>query len=312
MNSNKWTEISVHVPSCWIESVSYILRQVGAGGVVIEDPALMNRLFEEDTEESPEIVSPDTGTAVVKAYFPQEMQNRLVEKIRCYLNEAGICQASIEIKEVIEQDWLEAWKAYYKPVNIGKHLVVRPIWEEYNAGENEIVINLNPGMAFGNGTHATTVLCLEILEEIIKPGDKVLDIGTGSGILAVASTFLGATRVTAVDSDQAALSVAHENIQNNRVESLVTVQEGDLLQNIEGDADVVVANILTPVIKELAPDISRVLKPGGYFIASGITSGRVPEVRSVMEDLGYCIENIYDKDQWVALKIKTGYLAENT
>ncbi|VFU19654.1 ribosomal protein L11 methyltransferase (fragment) [anaerobic digester metagenome] len=182
--------------------------------------------------------------------------------------------------------------------------MVRPSWEDYRAVEGELVIELDPGMAFGCGTHPTTSLCLKLLENYIRGGERIYDVGTGSGILAVAAAALGAGRVVAVDLDPVACRAAAENVARNRVEGIVRVVQGNLLDNLNGGADLVVANIIAGVIISLAPDAAAALVPGGFLIASGIIRHRAEEVRDALEEAGLTPWEQLEEGEWTAIVAK--------
>lgn len=299
-----WLEISVQVPHEGIEMVSYIFDELGAGGVVIEDPALISRGIEADIwdhyEFPPEVLN--RTLPIVKAYLPEgpELEDKLV---RLQERLSGLPLESIpsfETNPVAEEDWATAWMAYYKPVEIGSRLAVKPSWEEYTPRDNRVVLELDPGMAFGCGNHPTTTMCMEFLEGIIKGGELVADVGTGTGILAITSAKLGADRVLAVDLDSVAVKVAKENVQLNQVADRVTVLEGNLLDRATETVDIVIANIIASVIIVLAPDVLRILKIGGYLIASGIIRFRAEEVKEKLEQTGFRIVEKKEDGEWVS------------
>jgi ribosomal protein L11 methyltransferase len=205
---------------------------------------------------------------------------------------------------VAEQDWAEAWKEHFGVERYGNHIVVVPTWRHYTASQGDVVIRLDPGMAFGTGQHETTRMCLEALERAVAPGDTVLDLGCGSGILAIAAARLGASEVVALDVDQDAARITAENALLNRVDGLVRVATGSLgerwpfAEPPERRFDIVVANILARVIVELAPDISSILRRGGRLIASGIIAAREAELRVACNDNGLTIDRVRTGGDW--------------
>ncbi|MDP4127404.1 MAG: 50S ribosomal protein L11 methyltransferase, partial [Bacillota bacterium] len=274
-----WREVAVTVSSEGEETVADLFYQLGCPGVSVEDPALLRGYTESgqwDYHDFGEVEL--TGTSVIKGYFPEddELTSKL-EKLR--LNIYDLQQRfpdwTVQTKGVSlkEEDWATAWKAYFKPIRIGRHFLIKPTWEQTDLGKEDILLELDPGMAFGTGTHPTTTLCLKALEDIIKPGQTVFDLGTGSGILAIAAAKLGA-QVEAVDLDSVAVRVAQENVDLNRVSNQVRVSRGDLGTVLTGQADVVIANIIADVILMLLPDLNRILRPEGEFLASGIIEHR--------------------------------------
>jgi len=300
-----WLEIAVRTPPEGMEPVAEIFQELGAGGVIIEDPAVILR-YAAETHPDEWAVSPGVTKdemPLIKGYLP--MGDGLVKRLeglKSALSRLNLSPApEVNTRTVVEEDWANAWKAYYKPVRVGRRLVVKPSWEDYSAGEGDLVIEMDPGMAFGCGTHATTSLCLRLLEKYIRTGDKVYDVGTGSGILAIASAKLGAGRVLAVDLDPLACRVAAENVKRNGVVDKVQVLQGNLLELVEDSADLVVSNIIASIIAGFAPDASSALAPGGTFIASGIIRERAVEVRAAVAAAGLAVLEQLEEGQWVAL-----------
>lgn len=297
-----WLEIAVFSTPEKVEAVAHIMQEFGSGGVIIEDPALILAALKQGSRETiaPSLQVPVEKDTVVKGYFQRDctLSNRLEELARFFTK----LDLRWQLREVFEEDWAHTWRQYYKPVPVGKRLVVKPSWEEYTAQGEEIVIDLDPGMAFGCGTHATTALCLMLLEDQVQGGELVYDVGTGSGILAVAAALLGARQVVAVDNDELAVRVARENVVKNRVADKVVVLQGNLLdQPLDTGADLVVANIIADVIILLLPDAIQLLKPGGYFLASGIIRDRAAEVRAALHRAGLVLVQELEQGEWVAL-----------
>jgi len=300
----KWLEVTVHTPLEGVEAVADIFHETGAGGVVIEDPAFIlscaDRTHPEEWGIPPEAMG--TGMPRVIGYLPvTDGLDRRLDAVKTSLACLNLSPApEIDTETVSEADWAGAWWAYYKPVRAGRHLVVKPSWEDYLPGAGDLVIEMDPGMAFGSGTHATTSLCLRLLEKYVRPGQAVYDVGTGSGILAVAAAKLGADRVTAIDLDPVACRVAAENVRKNVASGKIQVVQGNLLDIAEESAGLVVANIIADVIIDLAPDAAGILVSGGIFIASGIIGRRSGEVRSAMEASGLTVVERLEDGQWVA------------
>lgn len=208
---------------------------------------------------------------------------------------------TIAVEDVREEDWAENWKQYYKPFRVGDHLVVKPVWEPYDVLPNDLIIEIDPGMAFGNGTHETTFMCLRLLEGLVKRGDTVLDVGTGSGILAIAAAKLGAAYVLGIDVDPVAVRVAGENIARNQAQATVDARVGDLLKGIDMQADLVVANIIADVVILLSGAVRTHIRPGGAFICSGIIKDREADVVSALQAASFSIETIDRAGEWVAI-----------
>ncbi|MCL2337653.1 MAG: 50S ribosomal protein L11 methyltransferase [Firmicutes bacterium] len=303
---DKWLEITVFTSQEQLDNVAAMFNEFGSGGVVIEDPAfILEQAALGDQETIAPALAPTVAEPAVKAYFPcDDVLEARLEAITRRLDELSLRR---QMAAVSEANWATAWQAYYKPVRVGRRLVVKPSWEEYQAAPEELVIEMDPGMAFGCGTHATTAMCMALLEEYLQGGETVCDVGAGSGILAVTAALLGSARVTAVDIDRVAVRVAEENVLRNGVSGIVTVLAGDLLDRLAGvKADVLVANIIADAIISLAPDVSAVLRPGGLFIASGIIRDRAGEVRLALRTAGLVPVTEKTDQEWVALVFRAG------
>jgi ribosomal protein L11 methyltransferase len=202
--------------------------------------------------------------------------------------------------DVRDEDWENNWKKYYKPFAVGERLMVKPVWEQVDT-QDRLVIKMDPGMAFGTGTHETTFMCLEALEQAVQPGMLVWDIGCGTGILSVAAALLGAARIVAVDRDSVAVSAARINSTLNGTESAVEVREGDLMAGLTGQPDLIVANIIAEVIISMAEDAFSKLKPGGRFLCSGIIRAREEAVRSALTGAGFRVTGTKNMGEWAAI-----------
>ncbi len=300
-----WLEITVATSPEGVEPVAEIFQETGAGGVVIEDPAVILH-YASQTHPEEWAVPPGVakeGLPLVKGYLPVDSGlPKQLEDFKAALNRlAFFPPPEVSTRIIPEEDWTGAWKAYYKPVRVGRRLVIRPPWESYDATGNELIIEIDPGLAFGCGTHATTTMCLELLEDYIQPGLKVYDIGTGTGVLSIAAAKLGAGRVTAVDIDSLACKVAARNVEKNGATGQVCVVNGNLLDFLAGGVDLIVSNILADVIISLAPDASGKLQPGGILIASGIIRERADDVCAALKAAGFSICRQMEEGQWVAL-----------
>ncbi|MBR2627583.1 MAG: 50S ribosomal protein L11 methyltransferase, partial [Peptococcaceae bacterium] len=207
----------------------------------------------------------------------------------------------VTYKPVQEEDWANAWKVYFKPERIGKITVIKSTWETYEKQEGDLVIEIDPGMAFGTGNHATTALCLQMLEDYVKPGMDVIDVGTGSGILAIQAGLLGANSVQAMDYDTVAVSAAKENIELNNLQERVSICQSDLLAEAHGQADIIVANIIADIIIRLTPSTVEYLKNGKVFISSGIIDTRKDDVLAALEEHNFSIIEVRENAGWVAI-----------
>ncbi|MGX7418816.1 50S ribosomal protein L11 methyltransferase [Carnobacterium gallinarum] len=306
----KWTEVSVLTASEAVEAVSNILVEAGTSGVSIEDMADFNDTPDDGFGEIwalDQADFPETGV-IIKAYFPETLflpeilpviKQRILE-----LKEFGldIGENRLETSEVNETSWATAWKKYYHPLQITRFMTVVPSWEDYTPKfADERVIRLDPGLAFGTGTHPTTRLSMQALETTIIGGETLLDVGTGSGVLSIASKALGAGDVFAYDLDEVAVRAAKENMILNEYAKDVPVAANDLLKGITIEADIVMANILAEIILLLVEDAWRVLKPNGLFITSGIIESKRDEVIENLLSQGFDIEQILQMKDWFAI-----------
>ena len=273
-----WIEVRVITKSEALEPISGIFYSLDCKGVAIEDPEdILGR------EQGPltwdfadiNVLEHKGKVAVVKAYFAEEDN---IEDVLEYVNERltelkemglDLGEAKVEHEKMHEEDWANTWKQYYKPSKVGEKIVVKPIWEEYEAKDGELVVDLDPGMAFGTGTHETTRMCIQALERYVKEESTVFDVGCGSGILAIAAAKLGAKLAVGVDLDPVAVESSIENVGYNNLNN-IEILHGNLVEVIDGKADIVVANILAEIICILTDDVKRVLKDGGTFITSVI------------------------------------------
>lgn len=310
MNMEKWLEVSIKVKQEAEEVTAEILREAGArNGVAIEDPVLYETVRKSLPFELCDPLPEETDLSIVTvtAYYPEdgELQQRL-QRIEAELAavETRIGKfrvGSTLFRKVSETDWSDEWKQYFHVTRVGKHIVVKPSWEAYEPEEDDVVLELDPGMAFGTGTHPTTCLVLEAMEKIIHPDSTVFDVGTGSGILAMTAAKLGAKTIKAVDIDGVAVRTAKENIAKAGLADRIEVKQGDLHHGTEGQADVIVANILADIIILLLPDIPGKLKEGGLFFASGIIENYQQDVTEAAANVGLRVKEVTRIKDWVGL-----------
>jgi ribosomal protein L11 methyltransferase len=310
----KWSEISIHTTNEAIEPISHILHEAGASGVVIEDPFELTKVREDQFGEIYQLNPddyPEEGV-ILKAYLPvNSFLGETVDGIKESVNNLiihniDIGKNDVTISEVNEEEWATAWKKYYHPVKISERFTIVPTWEIYTpVTSDELIIELDPGMAFGTGTHPTTVMCIQALERTVHPGDRVIDVGTGSGVLTIAAAMLGAEDVRAFDLDEIAVTIARINIKLNKVSAVTTIEQNNLLEGVEeNSADVIVANILAEVILRFTDDVARVIKTGGFFIASGIIQQKKDLVKAGLVAAGFEITETILMEDWVALIAK--------
>ena len=307
-----WIEVRVITKSEALEPISGIFYSLDCKGVAIEDPNdILGR------EQGPltwdfadiNVLEHKGKVAVVKAYFAEEDN---IEEVLSYVNDRinelkemglDLGEAKVEHEKMHEEDWANTWKQYYKPSKVGDKIVVKPIWEEYEAKDGELVVNLDPGMAFGTGTHETTRMCIQALERYVEEDSTVFDVGCGSGILAIAAAKLGSKLAVGVDLDPVAVESSKENVEYNNLDN-IEILHGNLVEVIDGKADIVVANILAEIICILTDDVKRVLKEGGVFITSGIIHDRVDMVCEKLEATGFEVVEKNRDGEWNCIVAK--------
>ncbi|MEN8077100.1 50S ribosomal protein L11 methyltransferase [Clostridioides difficile] len=307
-----WIEVRVITKSEALEPISGIFYSLDCKGVAIEDPNdILGR------EQGPltwdfadiNVLEHKGKVAVVKAYFAEEDN---IEEVLSYVNDRinelkemglDLGEAKVEHEKMHEEDWANTWKQYYKPSKVGDKIVVKPIWEEYEAKDGELVVNLDPGMAFGTGTHETTRMCIQALERYVEEDSTVFDVGCGSGILAIAAAKLGSKLAVGVDLDPVAVESSKENVEYNNLDN-IEILHGNLVEVIDGKADIVVANILAEIICILTDDVKRVLKDGGVFITSGIIHDRVDMVCEKLEATGFEVVEKNRDGEWNCIVAK--------
>ena len=307
-----WVEVRVITISEALEPIAGIFYGLDCKGVAIEDPNdILGREQGPLTWDFADInVLEHRGeAAVVKGYFSEDDN---VEEIVTYIEQKvneikelgiNVGEGKVESEVKQEKDWADTWKQYYKPVLVGERIVVKPIWEEYEPKNDELVVELDPGMAFGTGTHETTRMCIQALERYVSEDATVFDVGCGSGILAIAAAKLGAKLSVGVDLDPVAVESSKENVKYNNLNN-IEILEGNLVEVIDGKADVVVANILAEIICILTDDVKRVLKDNGIFITSGIIHDRVDMVCEKLEATGFEVIEKNRDGEWNCIVAK--------
>ena len=304
-----WTQLRVTVATSDIERTAAIMSMLD-NGIMIEDysdieEGLMT-VYGDLIDEN--ILSADKSHGAVSIYVPD---NRNYNDYMAFLRDrfaSERIEAKMELIGVDEEEWSSAWKKYYHPIRVGERLVIVPAWEEYDAKDSDIIVKMDPGMAFGTGTHETTRLVCGLIEKYLVPGQRVLDVGTGSGILAICASKLGAKECFAYDIDPVAVRVAQENCKDNDCAN-ITCGVSDLLASVDtagGLYDFAVANIVADIIIRMAPDIGAYLKPGAYLITSGIIERYAEGVREAMIANGFTLVTEAMESDWVAMVYKKG------
>lgn len=300
-----WLQIKATVPLAQLDDLVAVMSMIN-NFLQIEDYSDIDlkTCYGDLIDES--ILNADKTIASVSVYVPADVgvsDSLAFLKERCETN--GL-DAKIDIIGVCEDDWANAWKAYYKPIKIGERIVIVPAWEKYDAKEDEIIVRMDPGMAFGTGSHETTRLVIGLLEKYVKSGERVLDVGCGSGILAICASKLGADLCRAYDIDPVAVKVARENIKDSGQEN-ITCDRSDLLRQVDlsdGGYDIICANIVADIIIRMTPDVAPYLNDNGVILASGIIVERADDVISCFEANGFeIVESVIDNG-WCALAVK--------
>ncbi|MDD5949705.1 MAG: 50S ribosomal protein L11 methyltransferase [Lachnospiraceae bacterium] len=313
----KWNKITIDTTVEATDMISYELSEMGIEGIEVEDHV---PLTEEERKKMyvdllPDEIAPNDGKAKISCYIePEEDLESISLKIREMLSDISrfldIGAGTLSYGETEDKDWINNWKQFFKPFRLDDTIIIKPTWEKAeNVGPDDIIVEIDPGTAFGTGSHETTRLCISQIKRFLKPGAKVLDLGCGSGILSIIALKLGAGSVVGTDIDPNAIIATQENLAVNHVEDgKMTAYEGNLLEDEElcqrigdGQYDIVVANILADVIIPLSGIARRFMKKDGYFITSGIINTKAEEVEQVMRDNGFTIVDVIPMGEWVSI-----------
>ena len=308
--SDLWTEVTVETTTEAVEAVTNILFENGAQGAMIEDPKDLNpekeNEYDWDYIDENMLKNSDSDVVKIKTYISDEKNvgefiDSITQQVK-NLTEFGlnIGNGKVYTDFVRESDWANNWKQYYKPTRIGEKIVIKPEWEDYEKVDNDIIIEMNPGMAFGTGNHETTSMCVENLEKYVKENSTVFDIGCGSGILGIVAAKLGAESVLGIDIDEVAVKVAKENIEKNNVSDIMKAVKGNLADDIDRSIkpNIVVANIMADIVMLLSKDVREFLPKDGIFISSGIILSKIDEVSRELEKNGFEIIEVQKKGEW--------------
>ena len=312
-----WTEVKIYTTTAGIDPLTGSMLDLGLQGFMIEDAQDFDEFLHDTTPHwdyvdqavMEKMKDCETCVTIYVADNPQGMEElmqvrQILARLKAQDPDGKYGRLELEMKDVDEEDWSNAWKKYYHPVQVGEHLVVCPSWEAYDRKPDEVVLTLNPGMAFGTGTHDTTRLCMELLEKYITPQDTVLDVGCGSGILAITAALLGANKIIGCDIDEVAVKVAGENAALNGVQDRIAFHQGDLTSQVEGSFQIICANIVADVIIRLSEDAGRYLAKDGIFITSGIIDTREQDVLNALEQNSFQVIERRTSGGWVALACK--------
>ena len=303
-DQSEWTQFKVTVPLEQLDQTSAVMSMI-SNYLQIEDYSDIDlkACYGDLIDES--ILNADKTIASVSVYLPSDGS---AQDTLSFLKErfaALSIDAKITVSGVCEEDWANSWKAYYKPIEIGEKIVIVPAWEKYDAPEGKLIVRMDPGMAFGTGSHETTRLVIGLLEKYINGGERVLDVGCGSGILAICAAKLGARECKAYDIDPVAVKVAAENVRDSGLDN-VTCGVSDLLRGVDktgGAYDVICANIVADIIIRMTPDISAFMHEKTVILASGIISERANDVIECFEKYGLCVIEKAEENGWCALVV---------
>ena len=301
----EWTDIRLTVAKADAENAEAVATLIAEGGIYIEDYSDIEQQVAEiahvDLIEQ-ELLDKPRDTVIIHLYLePGASQVETLALIAARMEAAGI-PYTVETEGVEQEDWQNGWRKYYHPMDVGQRLAVVPSWQDYETSRVKLI--LDPGLAFGTGGHETTNLCLEVLDERVRGGERVLDIGTGSGILAIAALKLGAAVAEGVDIDPVAVRTAGENAALNGVADKLTVLVGDLSDKASGKYDIITANIVANAILSLAPAVPGLMAEGATFIASGIIDSRKDEVIAGLEKAGLAVVEVKEKRGWECIVCK--------
>jgi ribosomal protein L11 methyltransferase len=305
----KWIEVTVTTSQPALEPVSDLLLSLGANGVEIVDPEAFRRVLSDNShlDYADDGFLDQYGThVIVRAYYQDgrdqdAMSDTVLRGLDTMSSWVDASPGTVEISIRDDAEWKDVWKDYFKPFVLAPGFVVKPSWEDYAAKAGETVIEMDPGMAFGTGMHETTRMCAGFAAKLVKPGDRVMDIGCGTAILGIVAAKCGALEVTAIDIDDAAVRTARENVVRNRVADIVRVSAGTLADVGKSAHDVLLINIIADVIIALAPDFPAYLEPGGLLVASGIIHSRLQDVMTACEQNGFVPVEHCGQGEWDAV-----------
>ena len=316
----KYIQADIHVNREGIEPVLTALMNVDIMDTVVEDPADIADLLDKDQDwewdyVDDSVIEKQNAEPKVTVYMEDDEEGRrklaalqgAIEELKAeaaagaYGEDMDLGPLTVDVYVEDDSEWKDNWKEFFKPKKVGKRIVVKPTWYDYEQEEDDLVIEIDPGMAFGTGTHETTSLCLRLMEDYMADGDKVLDVGCGSGILAIAGALLGSPEVLGVEIDPVAVEIAQENLELNGVTDVARAQYGDLTKGIDFKAEIVVANLMADLVMMLSADVAKHILPGGKYISSGILVEKRDQVAAVIRDCGFDIVEIREDGMWCAI-----------
>lgn len=316
----KYIQVTIETSEAGIEIAQAKLLALGIEDVEIRDPNDVRDIMEHKETYEWDYIDDQVAKEMelppeVRCYFPAvesgfEQADQVAAAMKelhelqesgAFGRDADLGSLTVHVSVRDDGEWKDKWKEYFRPLRVSKSIVVCPSWEHYDKKEGDLVIEIDPGMAFGTGTHETTSMCIELLEKYLKKGDNVLDAGCGSGILSIAAAMLGAGEVLGVDIDREAVRVASENLEKNGVTDVASAEYGDLTEGVDFRGDLVVANLMAELIVHLLPDVPACLEDGGIFLSSGILQEKKEMVETAFRENGFRILDVLEKGEWVAI-----------
>lgn len=316
----KYYQVTIYTSHEGIEPLSAVLLENGFDSIVVDDPADVEDILNKKEEYEWDYIDPSVFAnkdkePTITIYFEDTKLTaihireltKLIESVKScvkggmYGPDADFGRLHVETVVVNDDDWKDKWKEFFKPSKITDTLVVKPTWEEYEPAEGEKIIEIDPGMAFGTGTHETTTLCMRLLEKYLKDDQSVMDVGCGSGILAIAAALLGSKDILGVEIDPDAVRTAIENVELNGVSDAVAVKEGDLTKGVDKVVDLIVANLMAPLVIELSGAAADHLVDKGIYISSGILIEKRDQVAEAVKAAGFEIIEILEEGEWCAI-----------
>ncbi len=319
-----WTEVNIYTTTEGIDPVCGCLLGIGVTGFAIKDSKDFEEFLNDKTGNwdyiDDDLMNLRNCETCVTVYLPDDSQGAdMLSALRSEMSALAardenkvFGRLAVDLANVREEDWANNWKQYFKPLTVGEKLVIKPSWEDYEQKDGRTILEIDPASSFGTGQHNTTQLCLELIEKNLRKGDRLLDLGCGSGILSIASILLGAKEITAVDISQNSVETAKENAAKNHiaVEKYTAycgdiISENSLVEKIGGGFDLIAANIVADVLIAMSPIFERFVKKGGTLILSGIITERADEVIEAVKSKGYTMLELREKDGWAAVSFRS-------
>ena len=307
-----YNEVKIYTNAFGVEILTArLMNDLDITALSVEDPDeianIENKTFGYEWDYIDEKAYPEDDEHKVIIYFADSEESAdLIAKVRELVEElkngeSFLGRLHVEVKSEDDSLWADRWKEYFRPAKVTEKIVIKPSWEEYEAADGELILEIDPGRAFGTGTHETTSGCLELMEKYMKEGDRVLDVGCGSGILSIGAALLGSSCVYAIDIDPVAVEVTKENVALNGFSDIVRTEEGDLTKGVDFKADIVAANLMADLVKVLTKDVAVHLEKDGVYISSGILLEKEDDVKQTLDECGFKVIDVIRKGEWCAI-----------